>query len=89
MKYVHLKAPSHDLFLRENCPRGADSAFQRGGMRAPSIFRAHETSTLFPSPPLTFLMTLSWSHGPVTDEVAGDKSCGWVELGLGVESKYL
>lgn len=45
MKYVHLKAPSHNLFLREDCPRGADSAFQKGGMRAPSIFRAHETCT--------------------------------------------
>lgn len=31
MKYVHLKAPSHNLFLREDCPRGADSAFQKGG----------------------------------------------------------
>ena len=89
MKYVHLKAPSHDLFLRENCPCGADSAFQRGGMRAPSIFRAHETCMRFLSPPLTFLTTLSWRHGPVTDEGAGAESCGWVEPGLGVESKYL
>ena len=58
-------------------------------MRAPSIFRAHETCMRFLSPPLTFLTTLSWRHGPVTDEGAGAKSCGWVEPGLGVESKYL
>lgn len=89
MKYVHFKAPSHDVFLREDCPCGADSAFQKGGMRAPSIFRAHETRIPFLSPPLTFLTTLSWRHSPVTDKVAGAESCGWVEPDLGVEPKYL
>lgn len=64
MKYAHLKAPSYDLFLREDCPCGADSVLQRGEMRASSIFRAHETHTL-PESTLD-LMTLSWCHGPLS-----------------------